>query len=53
VPGGLERDGDAGLALATAAGRLRLLEVQPAGGRRMDSAALVRGRPGLVGARVG
>ncbi len=52
-PGCLVRDGESGLALATAAGRLRLLEVQPAGGRRMDSAALVRGRPGLVGARVG
>ncbi len=51
-PGCLVRDG-AGLALATADGRLRLLEVQPAGGRRMDPPALVRGRPGLVGARVG
>jgi len=51
-PGCLVRDGESGLALATADGRLRLLEVQPAGGRRMDSAALVRGHPGLVGARV-
>jgi len=53
VPGCLVRDDEAGLALATVDGRLRLLEVQPAGGRRMDSAALARGRPGLVGARVG
>jgi methionyl-tRNA formyltransferase len=52
-PGLLVLDDGSGLALATADGRLRLLEVQPAGGRAMDSAALVRGRPGLVGARVG
>jgi len=53
VPGCLLRDDDSGLALATVDGRLRLLEVQPAGGRRMDSAALLRGRPGLAGAWVG
>ncbi len=52
-PGCLVHDGGSGLALVTADGRLRLLEVQPAGGRRMDGPALVRGRPGLVGARVG
>lgn len=51
-PGTVVADGD-GLAIATARGRLRLLEVQPAGGRRMDSAALRRGRPGLVGGRIG
>ena len=37
-----------GLGLATADGVLELLEVQPAGGRRMSGAELVRGRPGLV-----
>jgi methionyl-tRNA formyltransferase len=40
-------------ALATAAGRLRLLVVRPAGGRDMDGAAYLRGRPGLAGTRVG
>lgn len=44
-------DGD--LSLATIAGRLRLLRVQPAGGRPMDGAAYLRGRPGLAGSRVG
>lgn len=53
VPGRLVKDGGSGLALATAEGRLRLLELQPAGGRPMDAAAFLRGRPGLVGARVG
>jgi len=57
------RDGDeagrlvgeevAGLALSTPVGRLQLLEVQPAGGRPMDGGALLRGRPGLIGTRVG
>lgn len=51
--GRLVADDGSGLALATADGRLRLLEVQPAGGRPMDAAALLRGRPGLLGARVG
>ena len=32
--------------------RLRLIEVQPAGGRRMTWEAFVRGRPSIVGARV-
>jgi methionyl-tRNA formyltransferase len=32
--------------------RLRLLEVQPAGGKRMTWDAFVRGRPSIVGARV-
>ena len=52
-PGRLVADGAAGVALATADGRLQLLEVQPAGGRPMDGAALVRGRPRLIGTRVG
>jgi methionyl-tRNA formyltransferase len=52
-PGQLVRDGRSGLALATAADRLRLLELQPAGGRRMDAATFVRGRAGLIGTRVG
>jgi methionyl-tRNA formyltransferase len=38
-----------GPAIATADGLLELLEVQPAGGRRMSGAELVRGRPGLIG----
>jgi methionyl-tRNA formyltransferase len=49
-PGTICADGD-GLAIATPGGRLRLLEVQPAGGRRMDGAALRRGRPALAGSR--
>ena len=53
VPGSLVADDGSGLALATADGRLQLLEVQPAGGRNMDAAALLRGRPGLIRARVG
>ena len=32
--------------------RIRLLEVQPAGGRRMTWDAFLRGRPSIVGARV-
>lgn len=46
--GALVADGD-GLALATADGRLRLLEVRLAGGRDMSGAELRRGRPALVG----
>jgi methionyl-tRNA formyltransferase len=41
-----------GLAIATVDGRLRLLEVQPAGGRTMSDAELRRGRSGLIGQRV-
>ena len=52
-PGRLVDDGASGLALATADGRLQLVEVQPAGGRPMAGAALVRGRPRLIGTRVG
>jgi len=51
TPGRLEPDED-GLALTTAGGRLRLLEVQPAGGRRMPARDLLRGRPGLAGTSV-
>jgi methionyl-tRNA formyltransferase len=50
-PGTLVADGR-GLALTTAAGRLRLLEVRPAGGRTMSAEALRNGRPTLVGAMV-
>lgn len=40
------------LGLLVAAGRLRLLDVQPAGGRRMSWSDYIRGRPGIVGSRV-
>lgn len=50
-PGVLVLD-DGGLALTTIDGRLRLLEVQRAGGRPMSAAALLRGRSSLVGASV-
>jgi methionyl-tRNA formyltransferase len=43
---------DDGLALSTTDGWLGLLDVQPAGGRRMTGAALLRGRPNLIGSRV-
>jgi methionyl-tRNA formyltransferase len=43
---------DGGLALITQDGLLHLLDVQPAGGRRMSGAALLRGRPNLIGSRV-
>ncbi len=51
VAGTLARD-DRGLALVTADGWLRLLEVRPAGGRAMDGAAYLRGRPAVIGSRV-
>lgn len=51
VAGSLVAHG-AGLALAAAGGRLVLLDVQPAGGRRMSSAELRRGRPQLAGRSV-
>ena len=38
--------------IATRDGLLELVELQPAGGRRMGGADLLRGRPGLVGARI-
>jgi methionyl-tRNA formyltransferase len=46
-PGELDEVG-----LGTADGRLRLLEVQPAGGRRMSWDAYLRGRPSIVGTSV-
>jgi methionyl-tRNA formyltransferase len=49
--GSLIADGE-GLVLATTDGRLRLLVVQPAGGRRMEMAEFRRGHPEFVGARV-
>jgi methionyl-tRNA formyltransferase len=49
--GALLADGD-GLALVTAKGRLRLLEVQPAGKNRMTGAAFRRGRPSVAGSKV-
>jgi methionyl-tRNA formyltransferase len=42
----------AGLALVTSDGLLGLVEVQPAGGRRMSAAELLRGRPAVVGSTV-
>lgn len=47
-PGELVADGN-GLALATAEGRLRLIEVKGEGGRAMPSAAFRRGHPAFVG----
>jgi methionyl-tRNA formyltransferase len=43
---------DGGLALSTRDGWLRMLEVQPAGRRRMSGAELLRGRPNLAGSSV-
>jgi len=42
----------AALVLRASDGWLRLDEVQPAGGRRMTAAALLRGRPGFAGLRI-
>jgi methionyl-tRNA formyltransferase len=41
------------LRVATAAGWLRLDEVQPAGGRRMSGDSWLRGRPAVAGSRTG
>ena len=46
-PGTFDTDG-----LVTADCRLRLIDVQPAGGKRMAWEAYVRGRPAIVGSRV-
>ena len=51
LPGTIVDDGP-GIALATRRGRLRLLEVRPAGGRAMDGPAYRRGRPTVIGSRV-
>lgn len=45
--------GDGGLSLTASDGRLRLIDVQLASGRRMSAVELVRGRPGFLGLRVG
>lgn len=51
VTGRLVADGD-GLALVAADGRLRLLDVQPAGGRPMPADAFRRGHPAVIGDRI-
>jgi methionyl-tRNA formyltransferase len=51
TPGSLVADGD-GLALVTGTGRLRLLDVQPAGKNRMTGAAFRRGRPSIAGSKI-
>lgn len=51
TPGSVVADGD-GIALATSKGRLRLLDVQPAGKNRMTGAACRRGRPAVAGSKV-
>jgi methionyl-tRNA formyltransferase len=48
VPGTFDIDG----IVTDDGGRLRLLEVQPAGGKRMPWDAFVRGRPALVGSSI-
>ena len=50
--GTLLRAPDAGMALAAADAMLELDDVQPAGGRRMSAAELLRGRPALAGSSV-
>jgi methionyl-tRNA formyltransferase len=52
VAGTIVADGD-GLALATRDGRLRLESVRLAGTRGMSGEELRRGRPGIVGVRLG
>ena len=51
-PGEIVPDGD-GLALVAADGRLRLLDVQGAGGRPMAGSDYLRGHPSIVGAVIG
>jgi methionyl-tRNA formyltransferase len=51
APGRVVAHGDT-LALTTSDGRLVIDNGQPAGGRRMPGAELLRGRPGLVGLTV-
>jgi len=48
TPGSLLTTADGGLALVAADGLLELLEVQLAGGRRMTSQELLRGRPAIA-----
>lgn len=52
VIGDLYRTRDGLIALRVSDAGLALDEVQPASGRRMTGAALVRGRPALIGAKV-
>lgn len=47
VPGTIDDRG-----VLTSTGRLALLEVQPAGGRRMPWEAFVRGRPSIIGSSI-
>jgi methionyl-tRNA formyltransferase len=51
LPGRLVADGR-GVALATIDGRLRLVDVRPAGGRAMTAEAWRRGRAAVIGAAV-
>ncbi|MBN1530687.1 MAG: hypothetical protein JW895_16620, partial [Thermoleophilaceae bacterium] len=46
-PGELRGDGDR-LLFGTMSGALELIEVQPAGGRAMESADYLRGRPEAI-----
>ena len=48
LPGAIVADGD-GLAVATSRGRLRLVDVKPAGSRAMTGAAFRRGHPDAIG----
>ena len=52
VVGTLTRTPDGGLALAAGDAWLELDDVQPAGGRRMSAAELLRGHPALAGSSV-
>jgi methionyl-tRNA formyltransferase len=51
-PGTLVRTPDGGIALGVVDGLLEFVNVQPAGGRRMSGAELLRGRPALAGSKV-
>jgi methionyl-tRNA formyltransferase len=52
APGTLVGTPDGGLALVTTDGALQLHTLQPAGGRPMPAAELLRGRPALLGSVV-
>jgi len=52
-PGGVRRDADGGLRFATGAGWLVPLRLQRAGGKPLDSADFLRGRPIPDGAQAG
>ena len=53
APGTVVRAGDEGLVVATGAGRLLILEVQPSSGRRMTAAEYLRGHPIAPGTVLG